>query len=189
MQVPPSAFAAGIIAERERSLGLPWGPANALAADAVTAAQRLADADCDELHLLGIDVFRAERDGHRLASARTLSRDPDYRQLSVRRLMTMLRLVLDRQAGSLAFEPHTPQLREELRAAVVQLLRGLYRAGAFAGDSEDEAFFVRCDERLNPGWSQGLGRLVAEIGVAPAEPLEYLVLRIAQDADGAVAVT
>ncbi|WP_051696041.1 phage tail sheath subtilisin-like domain-containing protein [Streptomyces sp. NRRL S-244] len=189
VHVPPCGFAAGIIAERERSLGLPWGPANALAAGAVTAAQRLGDADCDELHLLGIDVFRAERDGYRLASARTLSRDPDHRQLSVRRLMTMLRLVLDRQAQGLAFEPHTPQLRDALRTAVVQLLRGLYRSGAFAGDSEDEAFFVRCDERLNPGWSQGLGRLVAEIGVAPAQPLEYLVLRIAQDADGAVAVT
>ncbi|WP_328619889.1 phage tail sheath subtilisin-like domain-containing protein [Streptomyces sp. NBC_00354] len=189
VHVPPSGFAAGIIAERERSLGLPWGPANVLAAGAVTAVQRLGDADCDELHLLGIDVFRAERDGYRLASARTLSRDPDYVQLGVRRLMTMLRLVLDRQAQGLAFEPHTPQLREELRGAVVRLLRGLYRSGAFAGDSEDEAFFVRCDERLNPGWSQGLGRLVAEIGVAPAHPLEYLVLRIAQDADGAVAVT
>ncbi|MCC0095076.1 phage tail sheath subtilisin-like domain-containing protein [Streptomyces flavotricini] len=187
--VPPSGFAAGIIAERERSLGLPWGPANALAADAVTAAQRLGEADCDELHLLGIDVFRAERDGYRLASARTLSRDPDHRQLSVRRLMTMLRLVLDRQARGLAFEPHTPQLQGALRAAVVQLLRGLYRGGAFAGETEDEAFFVRCDEHLNPGWSQGLGRLVAEIGVAPARPLEYLVLRIAQDADGSVAVT
>ncbi|MFB6806984.1 hypothetical protein [Streptomyces sp. NPDC056387] len=189
VHVPPSGFAAGIIAERERSLGLPWGPANALAADAVTTLQRLGDTDCDELHLLGIDVFRAERDGYRLASARTLSRDPDYLQLSVRRLMTMLRLALDRQARALAFEPHTPQLRDELRGAVVHLLRGLYRSGAFAGDSEEGAFFVRCDERLNPGWSQGLGRLVAEIGVAPARPLEYLVLRIAQDADGAVAVT
>ncbi|MFD7626449.1 hypothetical protein ACFV7Q_10450 [Streptomyces sp. NPDC059851] len=186
--VPPSGFAAGIIAERERRLGLPWGPANALAAGAVTAVQPLGDADCDALHLLGIDVFRAERDGFRLASARTLSHDPDHRQLSVRRLMTVLRLTLDRQAQALAFEPHTPQLREELRGSVLQLLRGLYRAGAFVGDSEDEAFFVRCDERLNPTRSQGLGRLVAEIGVAPAQPLEYLVLRIAQDADGSVDV-
>ncbi|MEU2393282.1 hypothetical protein [Streptomyces sp. NPDC007369] len=186
--VPPSGFAAGIIAERERRLGVPWGPANALAADAVTAVQPLGDADCDELHLLGIDVFRAERDGFRLASARTLSGDPGHRQLSVRRLMTALRLTLDRQAQVLAFEPHTPQLRDELRGSVVQLLRGLYRAGAFAGDTEDEAFFVRCDERLNPAWSQGLGRLVAEIGVAPAQPLEYLVLRIAQDTDGSVYV-
>ncbi|MER5728122.1 phage tail sheath C-terminal domain-containing protein [Streptomyces sp. NPDC002138] len=186
--VPPCGFAAGIIAERERRLGLPWGPANELAVQAVTAAQRLDGADHDELHLLGIDVFQAERDGFRLASARTLSSDPDYGQLGVRRLMTMLRLVLDRQAQPLAFEPHSGELRAALRGSVVQLLRGLHRAGAFAGEREEESFFVHCDERLNPAWSQGLGRLVAEIGVAPAQPLEYLVLRIAQDGDGAVTV-
>ncbi|MFI6151718.1 phage tail sheath C-terminal domain-containing protein [Kitasatospora sp. NPDC051170] len=186
--VPPSAFAAGIAADREHRLGIPWGPANALAVGAVTAADLPVAAERDELHLLGVDVFAAERDGFRLASARTLSGDPDYRQLSVRRLMTMLRLVLERQAQSLAFEPNSPQLRAELRGAVTQLLRDLYRGGAFAGATEAQAFFVRCDEALNPGWSQGLGRLVAEIGVAPAQPLEYLVLRIAQDADGDVAV-
>ncbi|MCJ0874259.1 hypothetical protein [Streptomyces sp. AP-93] len=186
--VPPSGFAAGIIADRERRLGLAHGPANALAAEAVTAAGRLSAAEHDELHLMGVDAFETEHDGFRLISARTLSRDPDYSQLSVRRLMTMLRIVLDRQAQPLAFEPHSPQLRAELRRAVTELLRGLYRTGAFAGDSEDEAFFVHCDERLNPAWSRDLGRLVAEVGVAPAHPLEYLVLRISQDADGTVTV-
>ncbi len=187
--VPPSAFAAGIIADRERRLGIPWGPANAIAVEAVTAADQPSAAERDELHLLGIDVFTVERDGFRLASARTLSQDRDYQQLSVRRLMTMLRLVFERQAQGLAFEPNSPRLRGELGSAVTQLLRDLFRAGAFSGANESEAFFVRCDEALNPAWSQGLGRLVAEIGVAPAQPLEYLVLRIAQDADGAVGVT
>jgi hypothetical protein len=186
--VPPSAFAAGIIADRERRLGIPWGPANELAAGAVTAAAAVTDAQADELHLLNINVFRAERDGFRLSAARTLSTDPDYRQLSVRRLMTMLRLVLERQAQWIGFEPHTDELRRMLRAALTQLLRGLFRGGAFVGATEEESFFVRCDENLNPPWSQGLGRLVAEIGVAPASPLEYLVLRISQDADGAIAV-
>jgi phage tail sheath protein FI len=102
--------------------------------------------------------------------------------------MTMLRLVLDRQAQWVAFEPHTDLLRRELKAAVTQLLRGLYRGGAFAGDTEEESFFVRTDDSLNPPRSQALGRLVAEVGVAPATPLEYLVLRISQDTDGAVTV-
>ena len=186
--VPPSAFAAGIIADRERRLGIPWGPANELAAVAVTAADAVTDAQADELHLLDINVFRPERDGFRLSAAHTLGTDPDYRQLSVRRLMTMLRLVLERQAQWIVFEPHTDELRRTLRAALTQLLRGLYRGGAFAGTTEEECFFVRCDENLNPPWSQGLGRLVAEVGVAPASPVEYLVLRISQDADGTVAV-
>jgi uncharacterized protein len=186
--VPPSAFAAGIIAERERRLGLPFGPANELAREAVLARDVVDDSTHEALHALAIDVFRAERDGFRLTAARTLSSDQDYRQLTVRRLMTMLRLMLFQQAQWLVFEPHTEGLRDQLRDALVALLRDLYRGGAFVGDSEDEAFFVRCDDAVNPGWSADLGRLVAEVGVSPASPLEYLVLRLSQDTDGSLVV-
>ncbi|GAA1032432.1 hypothetical protein GCM10009557_30900 [Virgisporangium ochraceum] len=184
VMIPPCGFAAGIIAERENRLGLPWGPANELAADAVLITEPVTDAEHDTLHPLGIDVFRAERDGFRLTGARTLSRDPTYRQLSVRRLMTMLRITLDRQLQPTVFEPNTVQLRAAVHDAAVALLRQLYRGGAFTGATEDEAFFVRCDDTVNPAWSQAQGRLVAEIGVAPAEPLEFIVLRISQDAAG-----
>ncbi|MGH3823168.1 MAG: phage tail sheath C-terminal domain-containing protein, partial [Pseudonocardiaceae bacterium] len=136
-----------------------------------------------------INVFRAERDGFRLSAARTLSYDRSYRQLSVRRLITMLRLVLDRQAQWVVFEPNTTALRTRLHSYLVTFLGELYRGGAFAGDSEDESFFVRSDDSLNPPASLDLGRLVIEVGVAPAEPLEFLVLRISRDGDGGVRVT
>jgi hypothetical protein len=186
--VPPTAFAAGVIADRERRLGIAWGPANELALSAVTAADPVGDEDHDHLHRLGIDVFREERDGFRLSSARTLSTDPDYDQLTVRRLMTVLGLVLRRQAQRLVFEPNDPALWEVLRSSLRQVLRALFRAGAFTGATEAEAFFVRCDETLNPPYSRDAGRVVAEVGVAPSRPLEYLVLRIAQDADGLLGV-
>ena len=54
----------------------------------------------------------------------------------------------------------------------------LYRAGAFRGATESEAFFVRCDESINPRYAVDAGQLVAEIGVAPAEPVEFIVLRL-----------
>ncbi|MBG0737924.1 phage tail sheath family protein [Paeniglutamicibacter antarcticus] len=188
VQVPPSSFAAGIIAARERQLGLSWGPANALAAGAVLSADVVTDATHDALHLQGINVYRQERDGIRLSAARTLSTDPEYVQLSVRRLMTMLVLTLERQAQWLVFEPNTPQLRATLTRMLTAFLQDQHRRGAFAGGTEAESFFVQCDDGLNPPQSQGLGRLVAEIGVAPAFPLEYLLLRISQDVDGAVLV-
>ncbi len=187
--VPPSTFAAGIIAEREVRLGLPWGPANELARDAVRAEAAITDAIHDRLHGMGVNVYRAERDGFRLSAARTLSSDPDYRQLSVRRLMTMLRLSLEQQTQWLAFEPHTAELRERLLRTVTGFLRGLAAQGAFAGRTEAESFFVRCGDDLNPPASQALGRLITEIGVAPAVPLEYILVRIARDPDGSLAVT
>ncbi|WP_157997203.1 phage tail sheath C-terminal domain-containing protein [Kribbella rubisoli] len=187
-RLAPSAAAAGITAARERRLGLPWGPAAEIAIDAVRVARDLSDAEHDRLHTLGINVFRAERDGFLLTAARTLSMNPDLRQLSVRRLMTMLRLALERHGQWLAFEPNTPALRHDLTQAVTLLLRDLYRDGAFAGATEQESFWVHCDDALNPPWLQQQGRLVAEVGVSPSSPLEFLVIRLSRDAAGTIGV-
>jgi phage tail sheath protein FI len=146
------------------------------------------DAIHDQLHLMGINVYRAERDGFRLSAARTLSSDPDYRQLSVRRLITSLEETLTQQCQWLVFEPNTAELRTRLTHAISLLLRDLHRRGYLAGASEEESYFVRCDDSNNPVQSQALGRLVAEVGVAPASPLEYIVLQISADVDGNVTV-
>ena len=186
--VSPSAFAAGIIAQREHALGIPHGPANVLAAGVVNVDDVISPARHDELHPLGINVFLRERDGVRLTAARTLSRDQDYRQLSVRRLMTMLRRTLDRQMQWVVFEPNSSALRADVRYLLESFLRRLYQADAFRGATEREAFFVRCDDQLNPQRVLDAGQLIVEVGVAPAEPLEFVVLRIARDGDGTIRV-
>jgi hypothetical protein len=86
------------------------------------------------------------------------------------------------------FEPNTPDLRSTLSHVLTQFLADLFRGGAFAGATEAQSFFVRCDDTLNPAPVQALGRLIAEIGVAPASPLEYLIVRLTQNADGGVQV-
>ncbi len=186
--IPPSTVAAGIVARRERMFGVPYGPANELGVEVVDVVERVSPADHDELHPEGINVYLRERDGIRLTSGRTLSRDRYYRQLSVRRLMTMLRRVLEQQLQWMVFEPND----ESLRASVRHMLRGylgqLHQAGSFAGATEDESFFVRCDDVLNPARVVDMGQLIVEIGVAPAEPLEFLVLRFTRDGDGTLRV-
>jgi hypothetical protein len=186
--VPPSAFAAGIIAAREQRVGLSFGPANELALGAVMSIDTVTDSIHDQLHRCGVNVFRAERDGLRLSAARTMSSDQDYVQLSIRRFMTMLALTLERQTAWLVFEPNTSELRARLTHTVTQFLRDQHRRGAFAGDTDATSFFVTCDGGLNPPESQAQGRLIAEIGVALAAPLEFLVLRITQDVDGGIAI-
>jgi len=47
--VNPSAVAAGIIARRERAFGVPYGPANELAAGVVDVAVKATPAQHDEL--------------------------------------------------------------------------------------------------------------------------------------------
>ncbi|MGB7922046.1 MAG: phage tail sheath C-terminal domain-containing protein [Pyrinomonadaceae bacterium] len=188
IRVPPSAVAAGIIAQQETAFGVPHGPANVIAAEVVGVVDQVSPARHDESHQSGINVYLRERDGIRLTAARTLSRDPDYRQLSVRRLMLMLRRTLEQNTQWIVFEPNTAALRREVSQQLRSYLRQLYRAGAFRGANEEEAFFVRCDETLNPSRVVDAGQLIAQVGVAPAEPLEFIVLRLSRDSDGTLMV-
>jgi hypothetical protein len=188
IRVPPSAIAAGIIAQQERTFGVPTGPANVIAAEVIDVDARVSPAQHDELHPLGINVYLQERDGVRLSAARTLSRDRAYRQLSVRRLVMLIRRTVERQMQWTVFEPNNAALRAEVRHLLLGYLRQLFLAGAFRGATEEEAFFVRCDDTLNPPYIIEAGRLIAEIGIAPSEPIEFIVVQLARDGDGTLSV-
>ncbi len=184
VMVPPSGAAAGIIAGREIAQGVAAGPANEIARATVLVQRQVPKADHDVLHPAGINVYLLERDGVRLSAARTLALDPQWRQLSVRRLLLMLRRALAKQMQWVVFEPNTPALRRELVRMINTYLRSLYRLGALRGATEEEAFFVRAGDDLNTQYRIDNGQLVVEVGVAPAEPLEFIVIRIARDGDG-----
>ncbi len=184
IRIPPSAVAAGIIARREHLYGVPHGPANELASEVVNAVESVSPVRHDELHPLGINVYLRERDGIRLTGARTLSRDAIWRQLNVRRLVTMIARSLQQQTQWIVFEPNGPLLRSEISRMLNAFLRELFRAGAFTGATEDEAFFVRCDADLNPRRLVEAGQVIAHIGLAPSEPVEYIVLRLTRQGDG-----
>jgi hypothetical protein len=189
VSVPPSAIAAGIIAAQELAFGVRQGPANVLALEVVRAQPLVPPALQGEWHQAGINVFSTDRDGIRLVGARTLSGDPQWRQLSVRRLMILLRRSLLAQMQWAPFEPNGPALWAELRQLILGLLRQLAREGAFRGATEAQSYYVRCDSELNPLDGLDNGRVVVEVGVAPAEPLEFIVLRLARSGDGSLTIS
>lgn len=182
--INPSAVGAGIIAAQEIRFGVPHGPANIVANGIVKVDEMISPARHATLHPLGINIFLQEPGGAWLSAGRTLSRDSRYRQLSVRRLMMMLKRTLLQEMQWAVFEPNGPALWREVRLMLGNYLRRLYAQGAFRGSSEQEAFFVRCDAELNSPQDLDAGRLLCEVGVAPAEPLEFIVLRITRSGDG-----
>jgi hypothetical protein len=187
--LPPSAAAAGIIAQAENTFGVPHGPANVIAAEVIDVEDRVSPARHDELHPLGINVYLSERDGIRLTAARTLSADPAFRQLSVRRLLVLIRRTLEQQMQWAVFEPNNAALRTEMRQLLTVYLRQLFLAGAFRGATEEESFFVRCDDTNNPPYLADAGQFLVDIGVAPSEPLEFIVLRLARAGDGTLNIS
>ncbi|HYH46225.1 MAG TPA: phage tail sheath C-terminal domain-containing protein [Thermoanaerobaculia bacterium] len=186
--LPPSAVAAGAIARSELVSGVPQGPWGGVAAGVLAVAEPVPPALHAELHPMGINVFQPERDGVVLWGGRTLSRDPQWRQVSVRRLAMLLRRTLERETQWLVFEPNGPALWAEIRTLLRVFLRRLYLQGAFAGAGEEQAFFVRCDATTTPARLQDQGQVVVEVGFAPSEPLEFIVLRVVRGGDGTLTV-
>lgn len=188
VEVPPSAVAAGIVARCERRSGVPRGPANERSASAVDVAERVGDDDHAELHRAGVDVFRPEPGGMWLTGARTLSTERRWRQLSVRRLLLLLERAVARQLQWTVFEPNDEQLRSGLRRMVEHLLGDLFARGAFAGATPAESWFVHVASGADAAREADRGVLVVHIGVAPSEPLEFLLVQVVLDRDGRVEV-
>jgi len=182
----PSAFAAGIIARTERIYGVPHGPANELAAGAVDVTDRVDAARHAVLHRAGVDAYLVRTDGIWLMGARTLSRDPSWRQLNVRRVVSMVERTILSELAWTVFEPNDRVVRTRIELLVGGLLRQLFAQGAFAGATPAESYFVHTASDAALPLESDQGRLICQIGLAVAEPLEFILVSISRNAEGAL---
>jgi Bacteriophage tail sheath protein len=183
--VPPSGHLAGIYARTDRSTGVFAAPANTIVVGAVDLASRISttrSADLDDAGINGIRSFPGR--GIRVWGARTLSRDPAYRYINVRRLLNTLGRWIEHAMIDLVFEPQSPLLWLRLHRQVSALLHALFQRGAFAGETPIDAYYVKCDDETNPPEVRQRGQVVAEIGVAPARPGEFIRLCVIQGEGG-----
>jgi hypothetical protein len=179
--VPPGGAVCGIYAQTDSTRGVWTAPANV----AVTGAIDLEyDVDRDRQQVLnprGVNCIRRLRGrGIRLWGARTLSTDPEWKYISVRRLVIFLEHSIYRSIQWVVFEPNGPQLWVRVKRAIVTFLITQWRLGALSGYKAQEAFSVSVgpetmteDDILN-------GRLIVQIGIAPVRPAEFVVFRIFQ---------
>ncbi|MBI4941924.1 MAG: phage tail sheath family protein, partial [Actinobacteria bacterium] len=111
--------------------------------------------------------------------ARTLDDTGSERAyLPVRRVLSSIGQSLERGLGWTVFEPNGEALWNTVRRSVEDYLQTLFRGGAFAGTTPDEAYFVRCDRTTMTQADLDAGRLVCLVGVAPLVPAEFVLLRV-----------
>jgi phage tail sheath protein FI len=127
----------------------------------------------------GINVIRAlPGRGLRILGARTVSSNESWRFVNVRRLILMIMKAVDLSTQWAVFEPNNDVTRAKLRLALTTYFSTLWQKGALTGSSMEEAFFVTCDSTNNTPDDTRNGRLIIDIGVAPAIPFEFVVLRV-----------
>ena len=177
--LPPSGVVAGLLARPDLAEGPQRAPANRPLRGLTAVSEAVDDERHGFLNDLGINVLRAYP-GRGIApqGARTLSSDPEWRYLGVRRLMLMIAKSIEQSHQWAVFEPNDRPLRDALVQSLTAFLAALWRRGAFAGPTPETSFAVKCDAENNPAFVVDAGQLVAEIAVAPVRPAEFIKLRL-----------
>lgn len=180
--MPPSGHVAGLWARNDEARGVHKAPANEVLRGALDLGIQITKGEQEQLNPAGINCIRSfPGRGIRVWGARTLSSDPAWRYLNVRRLFNYLEESIYLGSQWAVFEPNDERLWSTIRRNIAAFLTTEWQSGALFGSTPDEAFYVRCDATTNPPEVIDSGQVICEIGVAPVKPAEFVIFRIAQD--------
>ncbi|MEJ2509749.1 MAG: phage tail sheath subtilisin-like domain-containing protein [Gammaproteobacteria bacterium] len=178
---PPAGFIAGIYANTDVTRGVHKAPANEPVLGALRFAQEINRFQQELLNPWGVNVLRSfPGRGQRVWGGRTMSDDPEWKYVNVRRYFLYLEKSIDRSTQWVVFEPNGEQLWANIRTSVEDFLYNEWRNGHLLGTTPKEAYFVRCDRSTMTQNDLDNGRLVCEVGVAPLRPAEFVIFRIGQ---------
>jgi phage tail sheath protein FI len=186
IHVPPSGHVAGVWARNDDTRGVHKAPANEIVRGALGLEIVITKGEHDQLNPDGINCIRSfPGRGIRIWGARTLSSDPEWRYINVRRLFNYVAESIMEGTQWSVFEPNDQRLWMQLRIAASNFLTRTWREGALFGATPEQAFFVKCDEETNPPDVIEAGQVICEIGIAPVKPAEFVVFRLSQYSAGA----
>ncbi len=179
--LPPSGYVTGIYARNDIERGVFKAPANEIVRGITRFEANITKPRQDVLNPEGINALRFfEGRGNRVWGARTLSSDPEWKYVNVRRLFIYIEHSIDKGTQWAVFEPNGPRLWANVRRTIEDFLLVLWRDGALLGDKPEQAFFVRCDRTTMVQNDLDNGRLICLIGIAPVKPAEFVIFRIGQ---------
>lgn len=187
ISLPPSGYVAGMYAQIDAKRGVWKTPAGteAVLGGAVGLATNLTDIQQGNLnrHKKSVCVIRKfPGSGIVLWGGRTLSSDPEYKYISVRRMAIMMRVSIYNGIQWTVFEPNDAELWSQIRLNINSYMMTLFRQGAFQGSTPSQAYFVKCDGETTTQADIDLGIVNVLVGFAPLKPAEFVVVKISQKA-------
>jgi uncharacterized protein len=182
--MPPGPAVAGIYAKVDRERGVWKAPANYSLGSVIEPAVAITHADQEDLNIdatagKSINAIRTfTGKGVLIWGARTLAgNDNEWRYVSVRRLFNYIEESIQKSTGFAVFEPNTPMTWLKVKTMIRVFLDGLWREGALAGTSPEQAFFVKLG--LGETMTEDdilAGYMNVEIGIAAVRPAEFIVM-------------
>ncbi|GAA2153644.1 hypothetical protein FHX52_1694 [Humibacillus xanthopallidus] len=179
--VPPSGFMAGIYARNDIERGVHKAPANEVVRLAIDFELPVNKGQQDVLNPEGVNCLRFfEGGGFRVWGARTISSDPEWKYLNLRRYFAFIERSIEKGTQWAVFEPNGSALWSNVRRTIEDFLFSEFKSGHLLGDTVDEAYFVKCDRTTMTQNDLDNGRLICLVGISPLRPAEYVIFRIGQ---------
>jgi phage tail sheath protein FI len=182
-RIPPVGHVTGIIARTDIERGVHKAPANEVVRGAFELEFPVPKGLQDILNPRGVNCirdFRSDGRGIRLWGARTMSSDPMWKYVNVRRLFLYIEESIDEGTQWVVFEPNDFTTWAAVTRTITNFLITVWRSGGLMGLTQEEAFFVKCDRTTMSQDDIDNGRLICLIGVAPVKPAEFVIFRISQ---------
>ncbi|HST54089.1 MAG TPA: phage tail sheath subtilisin-like domain-containing protein [Pyrinomonadaceae bacterium] len=185
ISLPPSGYVTGLYARIDAKRGVWKAPAGTQAnlGGAVGLAKETSDAEQDTLNPIGVNVIRSfPAAGLVVWGARTITSDPEWRYVPVRRTAVYLEQSIYNGIQWAVFEPNDEELWSSIRLNINAFMTIQFQNGAFQGRSAGEAFFVKCDDKTTTQADIDAGIVNILVGFAPLKPAEFVVLKLSQKA-------
>jgi hypothetical protein len=181
IMLPPSGFIAGIYARNDITRGVHKAPANEVLRLSSGFESVINTSEQEILNPLGVNCMRFfEGRGFRVWGARTISSDPEWKYINVRRYFAYLEHSIDKGTQWAVFEPNGPLLWANVRRTIEDFLFNEFQNGSLLGDRSEQAYFVKCDRSTMTQNDLDNGRLICLVGVSPLKPAEFVIFRIGQ---------
>ena len=150
--IPPSGHIAGVWARNDNERGVHKAPANEVVRGAVELQTQLTRTEQELLNPIGVNAIRSfPGRGVRVWGARTLSSDPAWRYINVRRLFNYLEKSILTATQFAVFEPNDPALWGKLTRSISSFLIGEWRKGALFGRTRRRGVLREVRRRDEPG--------------------------------------
>lgn len=186
--IPPCGHIAGIYASCDRTVGVHGAPANIPLAGVLDLSFSFTSTEQEQLNPAtggGVNCIRSfPGRGMRVWGVRTLSPISEWQYVNVRRLFITIGRWANRNLADTVFEPNAFSLWVRLQRELSVYCESLWRQGALQGALPQEAFYVKCDAETNLPENREVGQVVAEVGLAPTIPGEFIQLLLVQSRSG-----
>jgi len=186
--IPPCGHIAGIYAQNDRESGVHRSPANYVLKGVLDINVALSASDWQSLnieHGAGVNWIHSFKSrGIRVWGARTVSQVPGWQYVNVRRLIITVLRWAEHNLMGIVFEPNETTLWTRIARELTVYCESLWQKGALQGQEPEEAFYVKCDEETNPLEVRNAGQVVAEVGLSPTTPAEFIVISLIHGSSG-----